>query len=215
MQILEFSVNKQVITWTNNCRIPVENTRGFVRARFEVDEEWDGLSLIATFRSGAQQAVEVPITGDLVDVPPEVLRRGQLYVGLIGLGDGGNIRLTTKKMTWPIVLFESTPVNGGPPQDITLEAWERALAAIGNLSNLDTSDKSSLVAAINEVRRTGGGSGEGTNGVCFETDETLTLKNGILSVNTANAVEQDNTLPITSAAVHTTVGNIEILLKTI
>lgn len=36
-----------------------------------------------------------------------------------------------------------------------------------------------------------------------------------LEVNTATDVEQDNTLPITSAAVYTTVGNIEILLGTI
>lgn len=49
----------------------------------------------------------------------------------------------------------------------------------------------------------------------FETDETLTLANGVLSVNTAEAVEQDNTLPVTSAAVYTEVGNIEAILKTI
>lgn len=52
-------------------------------------------------------------------------------------------------------------------------------------------------------------------GADFETDKTLTLKGGVLSVNTAEAVEQDNTLPITSAAVYQTVGNIENLLKTI
>lgn len=52
-------------------------------------------------------------------------------------------------------------------------------------------------------------------GIGFTTDETLTLDNGKLSVNTAQHPELDNTLPITAAAVHTTVGNIEILLKTI
>lgn len=49
----------------------------------------------------------------------------------------------------------------------------------------------------------------------FKTDETLYFTNGVLGVNTSDAVEEDNTLPITSAAVATTVGNIEILLKTI
>lgn len=49
----------------------------------------------------------------------------------------------------------------------------------------------------------------------FTTDETLTLKDGVLSVNRATSVDADNTLPITSAAVHTTVGNIEALLKNI
>lgn len=52
-------------------------------------------------------------------------------------------------------------------------------------------------------------------GVQFETDETLTLENGVLSVNTADVVEEDNTLPVTSAAVHVTVGNINALLETI
>lgn len=52
-------------------------------------------------------------------------------------------------------------------------------------------------------------------GIAFITDETLTLKDGVLSVNTAKEPDPDNTLPITSAAVATTVGNIGELLKTI
>lgn len=52
-------------------------------------------------------------------------------------------------------------------------------------------------------------------GVNFTTDETLTLENGVLSVNRAEVVEEDNSLPVTSAAVHTTVGNINALLATI
>lgn len=53
-------------------------------------------------------------------------------------------------------------------------------------------------------------------GVQFTTDETLNLSDqGVLSVNTAQEPDPDNTLPITSAAVAATVGNIEVLLKTI
>jgi len=52
-------------------------------------------------------------------------------------------------------------------------------------------------------------------GVQFETDETLKLEDGILSVNTAKVVQEDNTLPVTSAAVYTEVGNINALLATI
>ena len=55
----------------------------------------------------------------------------------------------------------------------------------------------------------------GNDGTTFVPDETLTLQNGILSVNTAKEPDPNNTLPITSAAVAQTVGNIEILLKTI
>ena len=54
-----------------------------------------------------------------------------------------------------------------------------------------------------------------TGGGAFSTDATLKLENGVLSVNTTDEVSQDNTLPITSAGVAVTVGNIEILLATI
>lgn len=48
----------------------------------------------------------------------------------------------------------------------------------------------------------------------FTTDKTLTLSTeGVLSVNLAT--ETDRTLPITAADVDVTVGNIEVLLKTI
>lgn len=40
-------------------------------------------------------------------------------------------------------------------------------------------------------------------------------QSGVLSVTKANAVEQDNTHPITAAAVYTEVGNIDALLQTI
>lgn len=60
-----------------------------------------------------------------------------------------------------------------------------------------------------------GGEGGGGGGIYFETDETLILEDGVLRVNTADKPEEDNTLPITSAAVATTVGNIDAILKTI
>ena len=66
-----------------------------------------------------------------------------------------------------------------------------------------------LVKLIEDVRELQ------ANRVGFVTDETLNFKNGVLSVNTADAVDNDNTLPITSAAVAVTVGNIEVILKTI
>lgn len=43
----------------------------------------------------------------------------------------------------------------------------------------------------------------------------LDTETNTLSVDTAKVVEADNTKPVTSAAVASTVGNIEILLKTI
>lgn len=60
-----------------------------------------------------------------------------------------------------------------------------------------------------------GTGGSGGGGMNFSIDETLSLQDGVLSVNTTDIMDKDNTLPITSAGVYTTVGNIEALLKTI
>lgn len=59
------------------------------------------------------------------------------------------------------------------------------------------------------------GAGGSSGGTSFTTDNTLTLKDGVLKVNTTNECAADNTLPITSAGVYTQVGNIAVLLDTI
>lgn len=68
-------------------------------------------------------------------------------------------------------------------------------------------------AAIEAIKEAGGSGSSG--GVDFEIGDKLILENGVLNVKTSDDVSEDNTLPITSAAVHSTVGNIELLLKTI
>lgn len=60
-------------------------------------------------------------------------------------------------------------------------------------------------------RVTGGGSG----GVMWQVGDGLKLEGGVLSVDTADAVEQDNTRPVTSAAVYTQLGNVEALLASV
>ena len=56
-----------------------------------------------------------------------------------------------------------------------------------------------------------GGGGAGG----YAIGDGLKVENGKLSVDTATVAEQDNTKPITSGAVYTTVGNINALLATI
>lgn len=75
------------------------------------------------------------------------------------------------------------------------------------LTDVDRNEIAELAAELVDIPEGGG--------VDFKTDHTLKLEKGILSVNTTNDMEQDNTLPITSAGVFATVGNIEALLKTI
>lgn len=71
--------------------------------------------------------------------------------------------------------------------------------------------KGDYVKGKEEFLEQAGGAGAG-----FSIDNTtLKMENGVLSVNTTDRMEQDNTQPMTSAGVYATVGNIEALLKTI
>lgn len=160
MHTLIFNISDQVLAWVNPCRVPVEQTRGYLFAQFAWDDEWDEMSRTAVFRANALPPVMIPLgDGDTVQVPPECLVRGQLAVGLIGLDQGGSVRLVTRQMQRGIPLAPSSPVDGDPPEDITLEAWEQVLGSIGNLADLQTNAKTNLVAAINEAASSGGGGG--------------------------------------------------------
>ena len=144
--------------------------------------------------------VTVGIAPQMLVAKGKVTASAVIYLGSVQLA------------TFPFVL--NVVENPAAGQSISndyyyLQTWDDVNAAIGSLADLETEDKSSLVAAINEVAKYTGGN------VNFQTNETLTLKDGVLSVNTTDDMEQDNTLPITSAGVYATVGNIEALLKTI
>lgn len=57
---------------------------------------------------------------------------------------------------------------------------------------------------------------DGEGGFPYQLGNSLKVTGiNTLEVNTSDTVEADNTLPITAAAVHTTVGNIDTLLQTI
>lgn len=165
MQLLRFTVRDQVIHYSPCARVVVAESRGHVFASFDLDDEWAGLGIIATFTNDyAANSISVPLSGDQIAVPPEVLVAGTLRVALEGLGDEGAVRLITENMDKPIAVHRAGQLVGRAPGEVSPELWEQVLALIGNLSNLDTIDKSSLVAAINEATRTGGSSTPGEPG---------------------------------------------------
>lgn len=60
-----------------------------------------------------------------------------------------------------------------------------------------------------------GQAGSGAGGGGYQIGPGLKVEEGVLMVDTANAVEEDNTRPVTSAAVYTELGNVEALLANI
>ena len=175
-------------------------------------EDWTGREIKAMFGQGCT-VYEVPVTGGEITARQQLnLTAGDWCVWLVGNSarDGDVIpRITTNVAHISVAPTGGTEGNPFPAPPPTVE--EQLRADMGNLADLTTEDKSSLVAAINEVRQTGGGGTAYTIGHGLKLD----AKTNTLSVDTADKMEQDNTLPITSAAVYVEVGNINALLKTI
>ena len=186
--------------------IPAGIVGATVDFRF-TDDLWAGLQKTVVFRSSVTR--DVLLTGTVAVIPHETVAKpgDTLYVGVYGVDAENNLVIPT---LWTGIggVRDAADPSGDPGTDPTLPVW----ALLDNrMTSLEENLNDAVESSIKDYLEQNPPSG----GVDFKTDETLTLKDGILSVNTTDQMEQDNTLPITSAGVYTTVGNIEALLKTI
>lgn len=185
-----------------------------VTVQFVFSPEWSGLTKTAVFSNG-KTTVDVLAAswdGDTVPVPHEVLAVPGRHarVGVYGANESGVI-LPTVWVSLGKIQPGADP-SGDETADPTLPVWAQLQKQIGDLDDLQTYNKGNLVDAINEARSSGGSGGGGyTIGDGLKLDAATNT----LSVDTAAAVEKDNTKPVTSAAVYTEVGNINALLATI
>lgn len=185
-----------------------------VTVQFVFSPAWDGLTKTAVFTNG-KTTVDVLAAswdGDTVPVPHEVLAVPGRHarVGVYGADESGVV-LPTVWVSLGKVQPGADP-SGDASADPSLPVWAQLQKQIGDLDDLKTYNKGNLVDAINEARNSGGGTGGGyTIGDGLKLDAATNT----LSVDTADKVEQDNTKPVTSAAVYTEVGNINALLATI
>lgn len=185
-----------------------------VTVQFVFSPDWDGLTKTAVFSNG-KATVDVLAAnwdGDTVPVPHEVLAVPGRHarVGVYGADESGGV-LPTVWVSLGKVQPGADP-SGDASADPSLPVWAQLQKQIGDLDDLKTYNKGNLVDAINEARNSGGSGGGGyTIGDGLKLDAATNT----LSVDTAAAVEKDNTKPVTSAAVYTEVGNINALLATI
>lgn len=185
-----------------------------VTVEFVFSDDWSGLTKTAVFSNG-KTTVDVLAAnwdGDTVPVPHEVLAVPGRHarVGVYGADESGVV-LPTVWVSLGKVQPGADP-SGDASAEPSLPVWAQLQKQIGDLDDLQTYNKGNLVDAINEARSSGGSGGGGyTIGPGLKLDAATNT----LSVDTAAAVEKDNTKPVTSAAVYTEVGNINALLATI
>ena len=181
---------------------------------FIFSEEWDGLAKTAVFTDGVitVDVLQAQWNGDEVAVPPDVTTTAgrRVRVGVYGT-DGNGVALPTIWTELGTVHAGADP-SGDSSTKPVLPVWAQLQEQIGNLADLKTDSKDNLVAAINEALQSGSGGGGGYQ---IGSGLKLDAETNTLSVDTAAAVEKDNTKPVTSAAVYTEVGNINAMLATI
>ena len=155
MRIAEVKVAKTTCETTRLVPIP----KGIVGATVSIeytDSAWDGLQKTVVFRSAVTK--DVLAAGNEVVVPAEVVSRAgvNLYMGVYGVGADGRMVIPTIWTELGLVNSAAAP-SGDTSTDPSLPVWAQIQAAIGNLDDLDTVAKSSLVAAVNEALTRGGG----------------------------------------------------------
>lgn len=125
------------------------------------DEDWDNAdTILVTFTGSAGQKIAEKYDAENgVLIPWEVLTTpGKVSVGAVGY-IGTEIRLTTTGLydrNTFVVLPEACGLSAAmtPTPDVyqkLVRTIDQVNGTIGNLAELDTDDKSNLVAAINEV----------------------------------------------------------------
>lgn len=201
-------------------RLGTRDSFGIEQLQIIPGEEWQGLALTATFVTPAGSTrMVVPETG-VVDVPPAATAAALTPAApgrIVFAGTGAGVQRITADL--PYLVTDHAPVAGDTPAPEPSE-WEQyvtrmqqalnaAVPPTGNSGQVLTKTQDGNVWAY----PAGGGAGGG--GYVIGAGLRLDPEGNILSVDTADAVEQDNTRPITSAAVFTAVGSIDALLATI
>ena len=196
VRTIEVSVRDRIAWQTNRIEYICGNSDFVVD--FAFDDEWANAEhKTARFIHG-EQHTDVLFTGNRCAIP-KIIGAIYMQVGVYA----GDLRTTTAAV---VLCKKSILCDNGIPADPPPDVYTQVMEMLKN----GVSDEQIAQAVADYLTEN-----PIDTGVQFETDHTLILEDGILSVNTTNDMEQDNTLPITSAGVYATVGNIEALLKTI
>lgn len=177
---------------------------------------WDGLAITAAFSDGETllaPPVPVPESG-IIDVPPGATARalpaetpGRLV--FCGVADGVQ-RITANVL---YLVTDHAPADGDPPAP-TPDVWEQIDAHIARQLDAAVPADGGIGQVLTRTEE--GNAWKEPSGSYVIGDGLLLDPNtNTLRVDTADAVEPDNTRPVTSAAVYVTVGNIDALLATI
>ena len=180
---IKISVNNKIATLQDNVLIINGNSDYVIK--FDFDAEWDAYETKTARFVTARGYTDVVFSGDEVALPV-IIDAISVRVGVYA----GNLHTTT-----PAVIFCRRCITdgSGSPVEPTPDVYAQIMERLNNLDGATPATTEKL-------------------GVVKIGDNLKITKDGVLSVDTAEAVEQDNTKPVTSAAVYTAKSNIGALL---
>lgn len=158
-----FLFAKKNVLAVNQREVVTSGSVNVYEVQFQFDSEWDGLEKTAVFRAGDCTVSTLLDETETCIIPWEVFQDAKrtLYAGVYGTKNGNTVLPTIWASLGEIRQGCEPGESTQPP---TPSVYEQILAEIGNLDNLATSEKDSLVSAINELYYSGGGGG-GTGNV--------------------------------------------------
>ncbi len=123
---------------------------------FRLNEDWDGMNRVAVFTNGIEM-ISIPLDGtNQCQIPWEVMTEPnrQLRVGIFGT-EGETVVLPT---IWAnLGIIQQGTTMGDEPQEPTPGIYQNLQRMIGNLADLTTEHRDSLVEALNEVHQSDAG----------------------------------------------------------
>lgn len=187
-------------------------------AEFEFDEEWQDKVKTVYFvcEDGSYQAVVM--SGNMCAVP---MLDGEHRRIFVGVQEGSAEKPSVLKTSRPCCLKVADSIAdllGQPIPDPTPDVYQQIIAMLEDIKKGEVSPEDIQKAVDNYLT-------ENPISVDIATTEKAGIvtvgknlsitKDGVLSVDTTDSAEQDNTKPITSAGVNLVVGNINALLAVI
>ena len=156
MKTLRFLIRDKQITRQDRNAV-VAGAVNHYELNISFDDDWDGLTKTVVLENGNVK-VELLYTGGMV-LPWEVCKEGGLLLSVRGtktLADGRTQVVRSARMAKPIPVEPGGSENGEAPTGFTPELAEQVLAVLGDLAALLTTNKSTMVAAINEIYQEAG-----------------------------------------------------------
>ena len=200
-----------------DSRKKVEKSINYLRCSFIfTTPDWDGAEKTAYFLGTDGKHYSAILKNNACLVPWEAIQEcGCLHMSLTGCKPDGTV-ITTEKISMQI---GRTISGGNKSKEPSPDQYTQIMQALtGKVSANQGIENAGKILGIGEdgvvapVAPTGSGSGAVSEDDIREAVENYMTENPV-EIKTTDAVEKDNTLPVTSAGVYTVCGNIEALLQ--